>query len=63
VTTVDEARLYARAQEAADRQRAQSAPAWALAQRLAPYVAQACRAAVDTVLPINRFAAAVLPPA
>ena len=63
VTTVDEARLYARAQEAADRQRAQSAPAWALAQRLAPYVAQACRAAVDTVLPINRFAAAVPPPA
>jgi 5-methylthioadenosine/S-adenosylhomocysteine deaminase len=63
VTTVDEARLYARAQEAADRQRAQSAPAWALAQRMAPYVAQACRAAVDTVLPINRFAAAVPPPA
>jgi len=61
VTTVDEARLRARAQEAADRQRAQSAQAWALAERLAPYVAAACRSAVATSLPINRFAAAVPP--
>jgi guanine deaminase len=57
VTTVDEARIYARAQEAADRQRERAAEAWALAGRLAPYVAAACRGAVATPLPINRFAA------
>ena len=57
VTTVDEGRIYARAQEAADRQRERAAGAWALAGRLAPYVAAACRGAVGTPLPINRFAA------
>jgi 5-methylthioadenosine/S-adenosylhomocysteine deaminase len=57
VTTVDEARIYARAQEAADRHRERAADAWALAGRLAPYVAAACRGAVTTPLPINRFAA------
>ena len=57
VTTVDEDRIYARAQEAADRQRGQSAQAWALAERLAPYVAGACRSAVTAPLSINRFAA------
>jgi 5-methylthioadenosine/S-adenosylhomocysteine deaminase len=62
VTTVDEDRVYAQAQAAADRQRGQSAQAWALAERLAPYVAAACRSAVTAPLPINRFAAA-LPPA
>jgi guanine deaminase len=59
VTTVDEDRIYARAQEAADRQRGQSAQAWALAERLAPYVAAACRSAVTAPLSINRFAAAL----
>ena len=57
VTTVDEARIYARAQEAADRHRERAAEAWALAGRLAPFVAAACRGAVTTPLPINRFAA------
>jgi guanine deaminase len=57
VTTVDESAIRQRAQAAADRQRGQSAQAWALAQRLAPYVAAACRGAVATPLPINRFAA------
>ncbi len=57
VTTVDETRIYARAQEAADRHRERAADAWALAGRLAPYVAAACRGAVTTPLPINRFAA------
>jgi guanine deaminase len=56
VTTLDEARIYARAQEAADRQRARSAEAWELARRLAPYVGEACRAAVATPLSINRYA-------
>src|SRR6185295_798455 len=37
VTTVDETRIYARAQEAADRHRERAAEAWALAGRLAPY--------------------------
>lgn len=57
VTTVDEARIYARAQEAADRHRERAAEAWVLAGRLAPFVAAACRGAVTTPLPINRFAA------
>jgi guanine deaminase len=59
VTTVDEDRIYAQAQAAADRQRGQSAQAWALAERLAPYVAAACRSAVTAPLPIDRFAAAL----
>ncbi len=57
VTTVEEDRIYGRAQEAADRQRGKSAQAWALAAQLAPHVAAACRAAVDTPLAINRYAA------
>jgi 5-methylthioadenosine/S-adenosylhomocysteine deaminase len=61
VTTVDEQKIYARAQAAADRQRGQSAEAWALAERLAPYVAAACRSAVAAPLPINRFAATPRP--
>jgi 5-methylthioadenosine/S-adenosylhomocysteine deaminase len=56
VTTLDETRIYARVQEAADRQRARSGEAWELARRLAPHVAAACRAAVATPLPINRYA-------
>jgi hypothetical protein len=58
---VDEASRRARAQAAADRQRGQSARAWALAEQLAPHVAAACRAAVATPLPINRYAAPVGP--
>jgi len=57
VTTVDEARIYARAQAAADTQRARSREAWELARRLAPFVATACRAAVATPWPISRYAA------
>jgi 5-methylthioadenosine/S-adenosylhomocysteine deaminase len=63
VTTVDEDKIYARAQEAADRQREQSVQAWALAGQLAPFVGAACRAAVATPLGINRYAAPVPPPA
>ncbi len=61
VTTVDEDRIYARAQEAADRQRAKSAQAWALAGQLLPYVGAACRAAVAAPLEFNRYAAPVPP--
>jgi hypothetical protein len=57
VLTVDEDRLRAQAQAAADRLRRQHAGAWALAERLTPYVAAACRAAVATPYPINRYAA------
>ena len=57
VTNLDEARIYAQAQAAADGQRARSAEAWAFARRIAPYVGAACRAAVATPLSINRFAA------
>jgi 5-methylthioadenosine/S-adenosylhomocysteine deaminase len=56
VTTLDEARIYARAQAAADHQRARSGEALELARRLAPHVSAACRAAVATPLPINRYA-------
>ena len=57
ITTVDEARIYARAQEAADRQHRASGEARTLAARLAPFVAAACRAAVATPLPFDRYAA------
>ena len=57
VTTVDEARIYAQAQEAAERQHRASGESRALAARLAPYVAAACRAAVATPLPFDRYAA------
>jgi guanine deaminase len=57
VTHLDEERIYARAQAAADGQRARSAEAWAFARRIAPYVGAACRAAVATPLSINRYAA------
>jgi guanine deaminase len=61
VTTVDETRIYARAQAAADRQRESSGEARALAGRLAPYVAAACRAAVAPLLAIDRYAAPARP--
>jgi guanine deaminase len=57
VLTVDEERLRAQAQEAAERIRCQNVKAWALAERLAPYIAQACRAAVAQPYPVNRYAA------
>ncbi len=59
VTGLDETRVYTRAQEAADRQRGQSAQAWAFAERIAPHVAAACRAAVAAPYPVNRYAAPV----
>jgi guanine deaminase len=57
VRTVNEARLRAQAQEAADRLRARNQAAWALAEQLTPYVAAACRAAVATPYPVQRYAA------
>ena len=57
VLTVDEERLRTRAQAAADRVRAANADAWRLAEQLSPYLAEACRAAVATPYPINRYAA------
>jgi hypothetical protein len=33
---------------------------WALAERLRPYIASACRAAVATPHPVNRYAASAL---
>jgi guanine deaminase len=63
VLTVDEERLRARAEEAAERVRARNAEAWMLAESLAPYIAQACRAAAAVPSPINRFAAPLPRPA
>ena len=59
VLTVDEDRLRARAQEAADRIRAKNAAAWTLAAELAPYLSTACRAAAAAPYPVNRYAAPV----
>jgi 5-methylthioadenosine/S-adenosylhomocysteine deaminase len=59
VLTVDEERLRARAQAAADRIRAANFDAWRLADELSPYVAQACQAAVALPYPVNRYAAPV----
>lgn len=57
VLTLDETRIYARVQEAADRHRERSAEAWALVERLRPYLASACRAAAALPVPVNRYAA------
>jgi 5-methylthioadenosine/S-adenosylhomocysteine deaminase len=57
VLSVDEDQLRTRAQEAADRLRAQNATAWTLATQLRPYVAEACRAVVAAPYPVNRYAA------
>ena len=59
VVTVDEAGLYARAQRAAERQRARGAEAWALAEQLTPYIGAACRAAIATPFAVNRYAAPI----
>jgi cytosine/adenosine deaminase-related metal-dependent hydrolase len=59
VLTVDEPRLRARAQEAADRLRRQNAAGWAMAAEIAPYLSTACRAAAVTPYPVNRYAAPV----
>jgi hypothetical protein len=56
VTTVDEARLRAEAQDAADRIRATNADARLLAEHLHPYLAAACSAAVAHPFPVNRYA-------
>jgi guanine deaminase len=59
VLTLDEDRLRARAQESAARVRAANAPAWALADEIAPFLSTACRAAAAAPYPINRYAAPV----
>jgi guanine deaminase len=59
VCTVDEARLRAQAQAAADRLRVHNSAAWQLAAQLTPYLAAACRAAVAIPYPINRYATAL----
>ncbi|HVQ77140.1 MAG TPA: hypothetical protein VMT79_16565, partial [Candidatus Binatia bacterium] len=59
VLTVDENALRDRAQAAADRLRARTGPGFALAASLAPYLADACRAAAAVPYPVNRYAAPV----
>jgi cytosine/adenosine deaminase-related metal-dependent hydrolase len=59
VLTVDEHRVRAQAQEAAARLRNRNVEAWALAEQLAPYVGQACRAAVAQPYAVNRYAAPI----
>jgi guanine deaminase len=55
VRTVDEGHLRAQAQTAADRLRTQNQAAWTLAEQLAPSLATACRAAVATPYPVQRW--------
>ena len=57
VLTVDEDRIRAQAQAAADRIRAANAPFWQFAAEIAPYLSEACRATVATPYPVNRYAA------
>lgn len=57
VCTVNAAHLRAQAQEAADNLRTRNQTAWALAEQLSPHVAAACRAAVATPYPVQRYAA------
>src|SRR5262249_4105534 len=57
ILTVNETHLRAQAQDAADRLRTQTQASWTLAEQLAPYLATACRAAVATPYPVQRYAA------
>jgi len=59
VLTVDEDKLRDRAQSAADRLRARNTAGFELAASLAPYLADACRAAAATPYPVNRYAVPV----
>jgi guanine deaminase len=59
VVYVDEDRLRAQAQAAADRVRAVNAPLWQFAAEMSPYLSEACRAVVATPYPVNRYAAPV----
>lgn len=59
IVTVDESRLRSRAQEAADRLRNGNDQAWALAERLRPFLRAACRACAAADFPVNRYAVAV----
>jgi guanine deaminase len=56
VLGVDEARLRARAQEAATRIRAGNEARWRLADEIAPYLSTACRAAAARPYPVDRYA-------
>jgi 5-methylthioadenosine/S-adenosylhomocysteine deaminase len=56
VLTVDEERLRAQAQEAADRVRAKNTAGRALADALAPYISSACRATAALPYSVNRYA-------
>jgi 5-methylthioadenosine/S-adenosylhomocysteine deaminase len=59
VLTVDESRLRARAQAAADSLCGRNTAAWQLAAEIGPYLSQACRTAVAASYPVNRYAAPV----
>src|SRR5262249_61543928 len=59
VLTIDEARLRASAQAAADSLRGRNPAAWQLAAEIAPYLSQACQVAVAAPYPVNRYAAPV----
>jgi 5-methylthioadenosine/S-adenosylhomocysteine deaminase len=59
VLTVDEDKLRDRAQAAADGLRGRNGAGFALAASLAPYLADACRAAAAAPDPVNRYAAPV----
>jgi 5-methylthioadenosine/S-adenosylhomocysteine deaminase len=56
VLTVDEERLRAGAEEAAERVRARNEPAWTLADRLRPYLTSACIAVARHPFAVNRYA-------
>src|SRR5262245_44038214 len=59
VLTIDERRLRASAQAAADSLRGRNPGAWQLAAEIGPYLSQACQVAVATPYPVNRYAAPV----
>ena len=56
VTTINENRLWAQAQERAEVLRGQNAEAWNFAKILAPYLAKATQKTVSLPFPINRYA-------
>jgi 5-methylthioadenosine/S-adenosylhomocysteine deaminase len=59
VTTLDEDRLRARAQERAEQLREQNTEAWNFAETLTPFLAKATQKSVSLPFPVNRYAASL----
>jgi cytosine/adenosine deaminase-related metal-dependent hydrolase len=59
IITVDEERLRTRAQERIEQLHQGNAASWSVAERLSPFIAEACQKVVAMPFAINRYAASI----